>query len=161
MINMRKLVVIAGLSALLLTACEAAPNPYPNGPGFYENDIEATRIHITYLVPNGASRTRADDDILLKAADDTLARGHSWFRVTSRSADIDQRNSGTTVSLGTGTTSFGRNSSVGLGLGTSFNLGGGPRQVLGLEILMGDGAKPSDPGAYDAADVARTIRARR
>ena len=157
---MKKHIVIAGLSTLLLAACETMPNPYPNGPGFYETPIETTRLQITYLVPSGVSQGKAQDDLLLRAADDTLGQHHSWFRVANRSAEVDRRGGGTTLSLGTGGASFGRRSSVGLGVGTSFNLSGGPRPVLGLEIIMGDGARPDDVNAYDAADVVRSIRGR-
>jgi hypothetical protein len=59
------------------------------------------------------------------------------------------------MSVGGGSASFGRRSSVGVGLGTSFDLSGGPQLTRNLEIKLGRGVKPDD--AYDATDVIRTI----
>ena len=47
-----------------------------------------------------------------------------------------------------------------MGVGTTIDLSGGPRTVLTMEIQMGSGPRPNDPAAYDAEDVARTIRER-
>ena len=84
--------------------------------------------------------------------------GYDWFHVVTRSTDLAGGNysqGGPTVGLGGSTGSYG--SSLGLGLG--FNFGGDSRQYQStLEILMGRGAKPSDPNAYDAQQVlARTM----
>ena len=157
---MRKRILLAALPLVLLAACETMPNPYPNGPGFYETAIDASHARITYVVPPNMSRARAEDTLLLRAADDTLEKGHTWFRIVDRSRDVDRSPPRSSLSLGTGSTSFGRRSSVGIGVGTTIDLSGGPRDVLSMEIVMGDGARPGDPDIYDAADVSRTIRAR-
>lgn len=154
---MKKALVAIGLTALVLTACETAPNPYPNGPGFYETRIEANRYRITYRAAGRMPRDRVENFALLRAADVTLGQGYDWFRVVGRQGEVD-RPKGPRLSLGTGGTSFGRNSAVGLGVGTSFDLSGPPAQTLTLEVVMGKGARPSDRDVYDAADVARTLR---
>jgi hypothetical protein len=157
---MRKYLLLAALPLGLLTGCESMPNPYPNGPGFYRTAIDATHARITYVVPPKMTREKAEDTLLLRAAEDTLEKGHTWFRITGRTRDVDRSQPRSSLSIGTGTTSFGRRSSVGVGVGTTIDLSGGPREVLGVEIVMGDGVRPGDPDVYDAADVARTIRAR-
>jgi hypothetical protein len=151
---MKRAIVIA---ALLLAGCETAPNPYPNGPGFYETKIEQNRYRITYRAVGRMPRDRVETFTLLRAADLTLGEGYDWFRIVGRSGSVDQKN-GPTLSLGTGSTSFGRHSAVGLGIGTSFDLSGPPAQALTLEVVMGKGARPDDQEAYDAADVAKTLR---
>lgn len=155
---MKKQMLLGVLGAGLLAACETTPNPYPNGPGFYETQIETNRVHITYVVPPRSNRETAEDALLMRAADDTLEKGHSWFRVISRSRDTDRSQPSSSLSLGTGSTSFGRRSAVGFGFGTTVPLSGGPRSVLGMEIVMGDGARPNDVNAYDAKDVSKSLR---
>lgn len=156
---MKKIIVIAALMTLGLSACESAPSAYPNGPGFYETRIEQNRYRITYRAEGRMPRERAEDFTLLRAADLTLAQGYDWFRVVSRQGSADRR-SGPVLSLGTGNTSFGRRSAVGVGVGTSFQLGGPPAQTIIYEVMMGKGALPQDRDAYDAADVAASIRGR-
>ena len=157
---MKKTILTVALIPLLLAACESAPNPYPNGPGFYETKIEQDRYRITYRANGRMTRDRVEDFTLLRAADLTLGQGYDWFRVVSKGGAVDHGGGGPTLSLGTGSTSFGRHSAVGVGVGTSFNLGGPPAQALTMEIQMGKGEVPNDREAYDAADVARTVRAR-
>jgi hypothetical protein len=61
------------------------------------------------------------------------------------------------MSLGLGGADFGRRSSVGVGLGTSFNLGGGPALSSTIEVMMGKGSRPPGLDVYDARAVLRTI----
>lgn len=156
---MRKLTVLAGILPLFLMACASTPNPYPNGPGFYDTRIENDRYRVVYRAPGGLARDQVEDQALLRAADVTLSSGFDWFRIAGRQGSVDQP-SGPVVSLGTGSTNFGRRSAVGVGVGTSFRLGGPPAQTLMLEIQMGRGPTPEDRAAYDAREVSRTLRER-
>lgn len=154
---MNKAIVIAAIGALSVAACQT-PSPYPSQPGFYEAQIDSTHTQITYVTPQNMPRPQAEQFLMLRAADITLEQGHDWFRIISRGSDV-RRPTGPTISLGAGNTSFGRSSSVGVGVGTSFNLDGGPKPVLLMEIVMGDGPVADDRTTYDAAEVAQTIRA--
>lgn len=159
-----KAFVIAPLIALLLTACETTSAPYgpatgPKAAGFSDIRLEQDRYRVTYRGSGKLDQARVEDMALLRAADLALAQGYSWFRVVDRFADATQSN-GPTVSLGTGGASFGGRSSVGLGIGTSFALGGGGTRAVTLEVQFGRGARPNDRDAYDAADVSQSIRAR-
>lgn len=155
---MRTAILAALASPLILAACQSTPNPYPN-PGFYETRIEQDRYRLVYRAAPKMPRDRADDFALLRAAEMTLQNGYDWFRITSRETSVIQP-SGPVISLGTGSASYGRSSSVGVGVGTSFQLGGGPTPLLTLDLQMGKGARPDDRSAYDARDVAETIRGR-
>lgn len=157
--------VIAPLLALSLAACETTANaPYaqasgPQAAGYSELRLEQNRFRVTYRGSAKLDQGRVEDLALLRAADLALANGYDWFRVTGRYADM-QAPRGPTVSLGTGGTSFGGNSAVGLGLGTSFALGGSGTRAVTLEVQLGRGSRPNDRDAYSAADVARSIRQR-
>lgn len=150
---------LASVAACLLLAACATPTVYgprtsPNASGFSEMRIEADRFRVSYTGGNGASPDQVADYALLRAAEITVAQGYDWYRV------VEQFTQGTAgrgpqMSVGGGSASFGRRSSVGVGLGTSFDLSGGPQLTRNLEIKLGRGAKPDD--AYDATDVIRTI----
>lgn len=149
---MRKAILALGFIPLLVTAC--ATSPYPN-PGFYETRIEDNRFRVVYRAEPGVPRHRAEDLALLRAADLALENGYDWFQVISRDATANPSN-GPVISLGTGGANYGRSSSVGVGVGTSFQLGSG-YDLLTMEVMMGRGPAP-DERAYNAADVARTLR---
>ena len=140
----RRLVPI--LAALALGACATAPTVYqpaagPNAVGFSEYRIEPGRYRITFRGGPGAPAEQVSDYALLRAADLALAGGYEWFRVSDRFIRQAGPDSGPRMSLGVGGADFGHRSSVGVGLGTSFNLGGGPAVAQTIEVLMGKGAR--------------------
>jgi len=71
--------------------------------------------------------------------------------------ELDRRGSRSSLSIGAGSASYGRHSAVGLGLGTSFDLSGGPALTRSLEILLGKGPVPPGVDAYDASAVIREV----
>lgn len=160
-----KRLVIAPLIALSLAACETtsgAPYAQATGPqaaGFSEIRLEQDRYRVTYRGSARLDQARIEDLALLRAADLALASGYDWFRIVDRFADVSAPR-GPTVSLGTGGASFGGRSSVGVGLGTSFALGGSGTRAVTLEVQFGRGNRPNDRDAYNAADVSRSIRER-
>jgi hypothetical protein len=124
--------------------------------GYVEQRLEAGRYRVTFRGGPGAPIEQVADYALLRAAELTLADGYDWFRVTDHFTE-ERANNGPRLSVGTGGADYGRHSSVGVGVGTSFDLGGGPRLSHTLTILMGKGPKPDDRDAYDARDVRATI----
>jgi hypothetical protein len=161
-----KRLALAGLAALSLSACATpAPTAYqpaldPQAVGYSEYRIEPGRYRITFRGGPGAPPEQVGDYALRRAADLALADGYDWFRVTDRFIRGVAPNFGPQVSLGIGGGDFGWRSGVGVGLGTSFNLGGGPSLAATVEVVMGHGAKPADPDVYDARGVRGAAGAR-
>lgn len=156
---------IAGVClALALAACATQPTLYapaagPGGVGWSEYQIEPGRFRITFRGGPGAPIEQVSDYALLRAADLTLAQGYDWFRVADRVVS-QAGGGGAQLSLGVGSGSYGRHGGVGLGVGRSFDLGGGPALAQTLEIVMGRGAAPRDPTAYDARALRRSLGGR-
>ena len=109
--------------------------------------------------PNWAAPpAQVEDYALLRAADITVRDGYDWFRVVdSRGGMIAGR--GPYVGVGGGGASFGRHSSVGVGVSVGgIDLSGGPQLSRTLEIVMGRGPKPAgDVNAFDAREVINNL----
>jgi len=155
---MKHIILIPALA--LFAACASGPEPYQIADSTKERGasvlpIEDNRVRVSYRAGDAeTSRHYA----LLTAAEETLARGAEWFRVTDAYTDEPDRYSrrgGTSISIGGSTGSRGR-SSVGVGVGIGLpigNSGGSGESVHALEIIIGSGAQPDDPEVYDAAQV--------
>ncbi len=148
--------ILASFALFTVTACASGPEPYqradtPTSLGSTVLPIEDNRLQVSYRARNPEmSRTYA----LLTAAEETLARGAEWFRVINAFSDEElPRGGGTSVSLGGAAGSGGR-SSVGVGIGVGFPLGGrSGESIHALEIIIGSGEQPDDPEVYDATQV--------
>ena len=161
-----KRLIVPALAALALSACATAqptfyqPATGPQAVGFSEYRIEPGRYRITFRGGAGAPEAQISDYALLRAADLALADGYDWFRIYDRSIVQAGPDNSPRMSLGIGGSSFGGRSGVGLGLGAAFPLGGGrggPPLATTIEVVMGKGAKPQSPDAYDAHEVRRAI----
>ena len=153
-------------SALALTACASlapyGPQQGANGQGYAEQRIESNRFRVTYRGV-GAPGPVADM-ALLRAADLTVQTGFDWFEVTQRWTDGRRDSAGglrPSVSIGAGSSRYGRYSSSGVGVGVGLNLSGPQPTSTALEVVMGNGPRPDRPEAYDARDVQMTLRGRR
>ncbi|MBA4805487.1 MAG: hypothetical protein H2038_12635 [Brevundimonas sp.] len=160
------LIAAAGLA---LSACASlapyGPQSSPGGQGYTEQRIESDRFRITYYGV-GAPGPVADL-ALLRAAELTLAQGHDWFEVTQRWTDGRPDSAGglrpsVGVGYGSGRSSgrYGSYSSSGLGVGVGLNFSGPSPTSTTLEVIMGDGARPDRPNAYDARGVQDSLRPR-
>ena len=153
-------------SALALGACASlapyGPQMGPNGQGYAEQRIESNRWRVTYRGV-GAPGPVADM-ALLRAADLTVQTGYDWFEVTQRWTDGRPDSAGglrPSVSIGAGSSRYGRYSTSGVGVGVGLNLSGPQPTSTTLEVMMGHGATPDRPTAYGARDVQATLRGRR
>jgi hypothetical protein len=157
-----KIRLLASLSlGLLLAACATPPTVYgpaagPQAVGFTDYRIEPGRYRVTFRGGPGAPPQQVSDYALLRAADLAIADGYDWFRVADRQT-MASSNGGSRLSIGAGGGNGGYHSGVGVGLGTSFDLSGGPALAQSIEVVMGKGATPRDANSYDARDVRKNI----
>lgn len=156
-----KRLLAPALAALLIGACATQPTVYqpavgPNAVGYSEYRIEPGRYRITFQGGPGAPAQYVSDLALLRAADIALAEGYDWFRVADRFMQ-GRPDRGPRVGLGLGGGDFGYRSGVGIGLGTSFNLGGGPAVASTIEVMMGKGARPPGGDVYDARALRESL----
>ena len=160
---MIKPLALALFTAAALSACttpiatQFAPAAGPQAMGFSEYKIEPGRYRVTFKGSPGAPPNQVADYALLRAADLTLADGYDWFRISDRNFQQADPRPGPSFSVGVGGGSFGGRSGVGMSLGRSFDLGGGPALAQTLEIVMGKGAPPKDADIYDAREIRKSI----
>jgi hypothetical protein len=160
-----KRLLLAGLAAISLSACATEPTRYqpaagPQAIGYSEYRIEPGRFRVTFQGGAGVAPEQVMDYALVRAAELTLAEGYDWFRVSDRVLRATgPANGGPRISLGVGGMDFGRHSSVGVGVGTGFSLGGPSygASAATLEVFMGRGPKPEGVDVYDARELRRTL----
>lgn len=158
------LIAVAGLT---LSAC-ASLAPYgaqmsPGGQGYAEQRIESNRYRVTYSGVGAAGPVA--DYALLRAAELTTAQGYDWFEVTQSWTDGRPDSAGgvrPSFGVGYGGGSYrgpyGRYSTSGAGVGVGLNFSGPSATSTTLEVVMGDGARPDRPYAYDARAVQDNLR---
>lgn len=158
-----RLVALCAAGLIGLSAC-ASTAPYgpatgPDSQGWSQQAIETNRWRVRYR--GTGSPTTVADRALLRAAELTLEQGGSWFVVTDRWIEAgDEGGVRPSVSIGAGSTDYGRYSSSGVGVGLGLNLGGGSPTVAVLEIRIGSGPQPAGPDVYRAAEVETNLWSR-
>ncbi|MBJ7410267.1 MAG: hypothetical protein JHD15_07860 [Phenylobacterium sp.] len=157
---MKRLVVVAA-AALSLAACATAPTLYqpaagPQAVGYSEYRIEPGRYRVTFRGGPGAPPQQVMDYALVRAADLAISEGYDWFRVADRFTE-GRPDRGPRVGVGVGGGDYGYRSGVSLGVGTTFNLGGGPSLSTTIEVVMGRGERPRGGDVYDAKALRRTL----
>jgi hypothetical protein len=150
--------LLGTLAFVALAACTSGPTRYipaldGDDMGYREQRLEQERFRVSFRANSDLKGPQVEDMALRRAAELTLANGYQWFHVVTRNTEQvsgSYRQAGPTVGVGGSTGSFGS----GIGVGLGFNFGGDDRQYMStLEVLLGRGAKPSDPNAYDAQQV--------
>jgi hypothetical protein len=158
---MKRIAAVA-LVAVLLSGCAATPTLYAaqagaRGAGYSEFRLEPGRYRVTFQGGPGAPVQQVSDYALLRAAELAVRDGYDWFRVSDRVTSTSGVAMGPRLSVGGGSASYGGRSSLGLGVGTSFNLGPGPSVTSSLEVVFGRGPAPRDADAYVAREIIRSI----
>jgi hypothetical protein len=160
---MKRALIAALIAAGLgLSACETVPTRYvpsagASSVGYSDYRIEPGRYRITFRGGPGAPPNQVEDYALLRAADLALRDGYDWFEVVEGYGERNGQRSGSSVSIGGGGGSFGRHSGFGVGVGTTFDLSGGPAYSRTIEVVMGKGPRPDRPHTYDARGVRDSI----
>ena len=148
---------MSALIALLLVACSTAPTIY--GPaatssetGYRQTKIEDDRFRVSFRANPDLNAPQVEDMALRRSAEIALENGREWFLVVNRFTELVGGTSGGGTSVGVGGSSGSYGSSVGVGIG--FDLTPDSRRYEStLEILLGNGAKPASPEAYDARAI--------
>ncbi len=153
--------LIIAVAAMSLAACATAPTLYqpaagPQAVGYSEYRIEPGRYRVTFRGGAGAPPQQVMDYALVRAADLAIAGGYDWFRVADRFTE-GRPDNGPRIGLGVGGGDYGYRSGVSVGVGTSFNLGGGPSLTTTIEVVMGRGERPRDGDVYDARALRRSL----
>jgi len=158
---MKRLAGLA-LSLMLLSGCASAPTLYaakvtPTSVGYSEFRLEPGRYRVTFQGGPGASAEQVSDYALLRAAELAVRDGYDWFRVSDRLTSSTGAGNGPRLSIGGGSSRYGGHSAIGLGLGTSFDLGPGPAVTSSLEVVFGKGPAPRDADVYIAQAIIRSV----
>lgn len=156
---MKRLAV--AVAVLSLAACATAPTLYqpaagPQSVGYSEYRIEPGRYRVTFRGGPGAPPQQVMDYALVRAADLAISEGYDWFRVADRFTE-GRPDRGPRVGVGVGGGDYGYRSGMSLGVGTTFNLGGGPSLSTTIEVVMGRGERPRGADVYDAKALRRTL----
>jgi hypothetical protein len=185
--KLTNLLAIIGVFALAACATTAsvyhpAASDIPNSLGYTDKQVDPTHFEVKFVAPKEAGNQTAADMAMLRAAELTTAKGHTWFRLINRTiAEVQVSaptqtfntsnqnltcNTGTSASQGTAgigpgqmgcSRAFSQNAVAGVAIGTS---GGYETRIMAiLEFEVGDGAAPSGPQVYDAKATAARIRA--
>ncbi|GAB3381862.1 hypothetical protein NCG89_05400 [Spongiibacter taiwanensis] len=172
---MRLPILFVALLSLGLAACSSSTAYQAadkrGGYGYTETALGKDRYRITFNGNSATDKETVNDYALLRAAELTLQEGYDWFHLVNRDSESKSRNS-TSVSGGTG---FGGGTSVYQRCGliscdtvvydSPTRYSGGVASTTtrtsysaALEIKMGKGPMPDDAEAYNAQELASTLR---
>ncbi|HEY7799020.1 MAG TPA: hypothetical protein VIA80_09665 [Hyphomonadaceae bacterium] len=150
-------IAVSALLALVLAACTTTPTVYgpaatSSATGYRQTKIEDDRFRVSFRANPDLKAPQVEDMALRRSAEIALENGREWFLVVNRFTELVGGTSGGGTSVGVGGSSGSYGSSVGVGIG--FDLTPDSRRYEStLEILLGSGAKPSSPDAYDARAI--------
>jgi hypothetical protein len=157
-----KRILVSCLATLALAACTTAPTVYQpaatsQAMGYRDLKIEDDRYRVSFRSNADVQGMALDDLVLRRAAEIALREGRTWFLVVNRSNDLvsGYNRGGTSVGVGGSSGSYG--SSVGVGIGIDLSPDSRKYEST-MEILLGSGAKPSSPDAYDAQAILSRIQ---
>jgi hypothetical protein len=157
-----KRALVSGLVALALAACTTPPTVYQpaadsQSMGYREFKIEDDRYRVSFRSNADVRGAALDDLVLRRTAEIAQREGRTWFRVVNRSNELvsGYNRGGTSVGVGGSSGSYG--SSVGVGIGLDLSPDSRKYEAT-MEVLLGTGAKPDDPSAYDVQSVLAGVR---
>lgn len=86
----------AGVALVVLAGCATGPAPYaPRWPGqatgYTDRQLTPTRYRVTFTGNSSTPREQVEDDLLLRAAEVTLAAGYTHFLFDSRDTQSKTR----------------------------------------------------------------------
>lgn len=156
--------VFGVLGALVLVSACATSTPYQRGAdsryGFSETAIESDRYLVSFAGNSLTERDTVELYLLFRAAELTLERGYDYFTIVRRDTDADRRTvrSGDPFASRYGVHYRYFHPTYGwYGWRDPFwddtRTRETTRYEAQAEIVLGSGATPDDPDAFDARDV--------
>lgn len=169
---MRTLKMVPIAMALLVAACATqtayGPAPERGGYGYSETKLGDDRYRVTFTGNSMTPRETVQDYALLRAAELTLESDFDWFRLVYRDTDKKSRG-GTAYTTGASSTErvYRRCGLISCDTervrGSGF--GGGVTTTRtrdayssSIEIVLGKDPMPEEAEAYDAQELASTLR---
>lgn len=156
---MRKHLLTLSLAVMLVAGCAAGPAyrhaPEPGDYGYRDTLLTQGRYRVSFSGGYGMARETVENFALFRAADVTLSRGATRFRIVSRETSPVTSVSGTgpttTVGYGWGYPYWGTS------IGYSSSVRSRTRYETVLEIQIGDDLPEQGPDIYDATELKRNL----
>lgn len=163
------------LAAMLMTAC-ATQTKYMAAEkrgayGYTDTQLTERRYRVTFTGNSLTPKETVQDFMLLRAAEITLENGYDWFKPVTRETERKSRDGGGS-SVGVGVahgspTVYRRCGLLSCDSVTTYDThvsgsvsSGGTRDsyASSMEITLGKNPMPEDMEAYDAKELAATLR---
>ena len=164
---LRKLLAAAAITAALgLAACQNGPTPYQPGAGndrgYAESKIENDRYRVSFKGNARTGRETVENYLLFRAAELTLQNGFDTFTIVSRDTDKDRDVRQTGGYMGSRLSYMYFSPRYGwIGAWDPFWTPARYEEVTRYEafaeVVMGRGAKGSDPNTFDARQVSQNL----
>ena len=172
---MRIQTMLIAVLALFMAACSSTTTYQPaekrGGYGYTETELGKDRYRVTFTGNTVTDKETVNDYALLRAAELTLQQGYDWFQLVNRDTESKSRTSSTI----SGVNEFGGGTAVYQRCGllscdtvvaqTPGRLSGGyatsttrTSYQASLEIKMGKDPMPDAAEAYNAQELASTLR---
>lgn len=168
-------------AVLALAACTTAGGSIygPAQPGlsssigYSEKELSTGAYQVSFVAPQSTSQADVQNYALRRAAELTLAKGHTWFRLLTSTTQVVQveapkqvmQQTTAQMTCNTGNSPQGMGCSYGdqansiAGVQFGGVTGGVNRLVTTISLVMGDGAKPEGAQVYDAKETAARLSA--
>ena len=172
---MRTQMMFVVLLSVLMAACSSSTTYQPaekrGAYGYTETALGKDRYRVTFTGNTVTDKETVNDYALLRAAELTLQEGYDWFQLVNRDTESKSRSSSTI----SGVNEFGGGTAVYQRCGllscdtvvaqTPGRLSGGVASTTtrtsyqaSLEIKMGNDPMPDSAEAYNAQELASTLR---
>ena len=164
---LRKLLAAAAITTTLgMAACSSGPTPYQPGAGnqagYSESRLENDRFRVSFKGNSLTNRETVENYLLFRAAELTLQNGYDTFTIVSRDTDKDRDVRQYGGYMGSRLSYMYFSPRYGwIGAWDPFWTPATYEEVTRYEafaeVVMGRGAKGSDPNAFDARQVSQNL----
>jgi hypothetical protein len=172
---MRLHLIFAAVVSMLIVGCSSStvyqPAEKRGGYGYTETELSSDRYRVTFTGNSITDKETVNDYAMLRASELTLQNGYNWFQIVNRDIEGKSRTTNSVSAIN----DFGGRTSVYQRCGMiscdtvvyqqPSRLSGGvsssatrTNYQASLEIKVGKFPMPDDVEAYNAQDMASTLR---